>query len=91
MSMIELDPQLQDQINASADRYYWQIRLERGAWVPTRQLVRMAREAIEEFNAAGIHEHPKTDMHNYIDAADARLERERGKLWKLMEQEEANR
>ena len=82
---------VEDEIRVNAERLYWRARLERGTFVPTRQLVNIAREVIDEFNSAGVDEFPRTDVHNFIDSAEKWLDRQRGKLWKLMEQEEANR
>lgn len=89
--MIELDAQLQDQINATASRYYWQARLHNGHRVPTRELLNIAQQAIQNFHdatlSAGLDKLPETEMGKFVRAAEAWLTRERGKLWKLAEQE----
>lgn len=83
--MIELDVQLQDQINAAATRYYWAARLHSGRhWVPTRRLMSIAQEAIAAFHDAGLNrELPRTEMASFVDAAEAWLVRNQGKIWKL--------
>lgn len=86
--MTQLDTQLQDQINRTASRYYWQARLLKGHLVPTRELSQLALQAIENFHSAG-HELPRTEMTAFVEAAEAWLERNRGKIWRIAAEEES--
>jgi hypothetical protein len=87
--MTELDPALQDEIKAAATRFYWQAQLLNGHQVPTRRLISIAQQAIQAFHDAGVNrELPRTEMSKFIDAAEAWLERQRGRIWKLAAAEE---
>ena len=82
---------IESEISASAERFYWQARLFDGHRVPTRQLMRLALAAIEDFNAANIDENSPSDVARFVRSADAWLTRERGRIWAIAQQEEAQK
>jgi hypothetical protein len=89
-TMVQLDAQIQDEITASADRYYWLIRLQRGAHVPTRKLMNVALAAIADFHDASVNENNSpTDVGRFVAAAEAWLVRVQGRIWKIAAEEEA--
>jgi hypothetical protein len=86
--VIKLDPVLESEVSASAEKYFWQARLHSGHRIPTRRLMSLALQAIQDFREAGGNL-PTTDMSRFVDAAEAWLDRQRGRIWKLAAAEEA--
>jgi hypothetical protein len=93
-----MDAELQTQINANwakveseiaidATRRYWLTKLIRGERLPTRELWNLTLAAIQDFHDASRDEFPKTEMAKFVDAAEAWLNRNQGKIWKLAAEE----
>lgn len=97
MALTELDRQInadwakvQDAVKANAQRLYWQTRLLNGQHVPTRRLMSLALQAIEDFRHAGDNL-PRTEMAKFVEASEKFLTIQRGRIWALAAAEEAQR
>ena len=75
---------------ADATKIYWRTKLLRGESIPTQQLMNLAQQAIDNFHA-GITTGTQTEMAKFVDIVEGWLVRNRGRFWKMMQEEENNR